>query len=204
MIRRYIISLMAIIAAVAVCQAAETPRQTLDRAVAALRGASGISAEFSITQGGHTTTGRLRGKGAAFSIITPSAGAWYDGKSLTSWSAQSGEATISTPTAGELRDTNPLLFLSAASDYKVAYGKSANASQKVLVLTPAKRGAAAKKVTVTLNAASLTPSKIRITPSSGGEITVTLRNISLKAVVKQSEFSFPKSRYPKAKIIDLR
>lgn len=203
MIRNITILITLLLAGTCLSQA-RTAKETLDLAVRKLTTAPGVSADFTISGPQGKSNGKLKAKGNCFSIVTASAGAWYDGKSMTTWSAQSGEATIVTPTAAELRETNPLLYLHTASDYTANYAKSSNASQKVLVLTPAKRGLTARKITITLNAASLTPSTITILLSDGKTLTVTLRNMSFKSSINANEFRFPKSRYPKAKINDLR
>lgn len=202
--KKIIFILLTFMAGFGTATAAETAQQVLDRAIVRLRGASGVSAQFTLSQGKQSVTGQLRTKGRKFSIVSASAGAWYNGASLTTWSKQTGDATITTPTAAELRETNPLLFLDSASDFSASFLKAANASQKVIKLTPKKRGAPAKDITVTLNAASLTPSRIAITLPDGGKMNVSLRNVTLKANVSDTEFNFPQKRYPKAKITDLR
>lgn len=203
--KRYIFPILAILLAFLPVSAAETAQQTLDKAVARLKASPGMSADFAISRGkGGSVSGKIKSKGRQFAIVTPAAGAWYDGTALTTWSKETNEATVVTPTSDELRDTNPLLFLQSAADYTAAYGKSANASQKVLVLTPKRRGAQAKSINVTLSSASLMPQSIDIVLANGEKMKVTLRNLSLKATVNSGDFKFPKARYPKAKVVDLR
>ncbi|MDE5774266.1 MAG: hypothetical protein K2H86_07400, partial [Muribaculaceae bacterium] len=79
-----------------------------------------------------------------------------------------------------------------------------NNAQKVLVLTPKRRGLSAKKIVVTLAAASLTPQRIDVTMYDGKNMVVTLRNVSLKASIAESEFKFNKSKYRNVSIVDLR
>lgn len=179
---------------------------TLSKCVSKLKSAKGVSASFTIVRSGDagSASGTLKCTGKKFAIVASAAGAWYDGKTLYTWSKQSGEVTLSTPTASELRDTNPLLYLESAADYSAAFGKSANASQKVVILTPKKRGAAAKKVTVTLNAASLIPAKLDVVTSDGHTLKVTLKNVSLNSSIPASTFVFPSKKYPGVKRVDLR
>lgn len=184
--------------------AADTARQVLDKAVAAMKNAHGISADFKLSQQGRTVSGKYRAKGARFSIVTSGAAAWYDGKTLVNWSAQTGEATKSTPSQFELRDTNPLLYLSAANDYNVAFAQSPNASVKTLALTPKKRGTGVKSIRIMLNSASLTPRWMNVDLANGGKVIIELSNLSLKASVTNADFIFPAKKYPKAKIVDLR
>lgn len=179
---------------------------TLSKCVSKLKSAKGVSASFTIVRSGSagSSSGTLKCSGKKFAIVASSAGAWYDGKTLYTWSKQSGEVTLSAPTASELRDTNPLLYLESAADYTATFGKSANASQKVVILAPKRRGTAAKKVTVTLNAASLTPVKLDILTSDGQSLKVTLKNVSLNSSIPASTFVFPYKKYSGVKQVDLR
>ncbi|MDE5774069.1 MAG: hypothetical protein K2H86_06405, partial [Muribaculaceae bacterium] len=90
--------------------------------MAKLKGASGITADFSVTRQGRSISGKIKEKGSKFAITTSSMGTWYDGKSLTTWQADSNEATIVSPSQNELSETNPLLLLQSAASYSVSYG----------------------------------------------------------------------------------
>lgn len=204
MMKRYFIVLMTLISVCFCVSASDNAQQTLDKCVAKLKGASGITADFTITRQGKSISGKIKEKGNKFAIITSSLGTWYDGMSLTTWQADSNEATIVSPGNDELSDTNPLLLLQSATSYNVSYGATKNNTQKVLVLTPKRRGLSAKKIVVTLSAASLTPQRIDVTMADGKNMVITLRNVSLKASIAESEFKFNKSKYPKVSIVDLR
>lgn len=182
--------------------AAPTAQTAFDKSVAKLRAATGVSASFSITQSGRTFNGTLKSKGSKFAIVTPGNGAWYDGKILTTYTADSGEAVQVTPTAEELRETNPLLYLSSASDYTVKETQSGN-GVKNFSLTPKKRGTQVKQISVAIGAASLLPQSIVMTLTNGQKISVKLSNVSLKSTHADSEFKFPQKRYPGAKIVKL-
>ncbi len=183
--------------------AADTALQTLDKCVSRLKGATGISADFTLSRQGKSVSGKIKEKGNRFSIITPSVATWYDGKTMTTWSADTNEATIFIPTEEELGESNPLLLLQTSSSYSVSYGASKGTDRKTLILTPKRRGLSAKKITVTLASASLIPQRIDVTLADGKTMSVTLRNVSLKAQVSDADFRFNKSKYPKAKINNL-
>ncbi|MDE6295365.1 MAG: hypothetical protein K2M03_04800, partial [Muribaculaceae bacterium] len=83
------------------------------------------------------------------------------------------------------------------------YGTGKSKAQKVLVLTPNRRGLSAKKIVVTLASASLLPQRLDITLADGKMMTVSLRNISLKAQLSDNDFKLS-GKYRGAKIVDLR
>lgn len=183
--------------------AADSAQQTLDKCVSRLKGATGISADFTLSRQGRSMSGKIKEKGNRFCIITSTVGTWYDGKTMTTWSADTNEASVFVPTSDELSETNPLLLLQTSSSYSVSFGTGKGADRKVLVLTPKRRGMSAKKITVTLAAASLLPQRIDVTLADGKTMSVTLRNVSLKAQVSDADFRFNKSKYPKVKINNL-
>ena len=70
-------------------------------------------------------------------------------------------------------------------------------------LTPKRRHSAVKKVVITFNR-NYIPEKISVTGSNNAVTTVAVSSVNYNAAVKASDFVYPKSRYPKAEIIDLR
>lgn len=182
---------------------ADTAQQTLDKCVSRLKTSPGLSADFTISRQGRSVSGKIKEKGQKFSIVTPSMSTWYDGKSLFTWNSDNNEISVVSPTAEDLASGNPLRMLSSSSSYSVAFGSSKSKTQKVLVLTPKRRGLSAKKIIVTLAAASLLPQRLDVTLADGKTMTVTLKNISLKAHLTENDFKLS-GKYRGAKVVDLR
>lgn len=200
-ILRYIIVLVAICFSGMAYGA--TPQQSFDKCVATLRNAASITAEFSMSGAGHSLNGSLSSKGRKFAIVSSSQSTWYDGSDIWVYSANSGEATVWKPSNSELAESNPLLYLSSASDYTVENAPGAKSGEVMLMLKPKKRGSGVKSIKVTLNCATNLPKALDIATGSGN-FKVTIRNLRLNAAVSDASFRFPKSKYPKAKVTDLR
>lgn len=184
-------------------QGADTARQTLDKAVAKVKKAGGISLSFAISSSQGSANGTMKVQGNKFQVSTPASKVWYDGKTMWTYSPQSNETTLTTPTAAELGEINPMLYLNAGNRFDVKYGKNSGNS-KTLILTPKSRREGVKTVTLILNATTLFPQKILITPSSGGVATLSVSSLKTSQKFTASTFVYPKASYPKVKIIDLR
>ncbi|MDE6009931.1 MAG: outer membrane lipoprotein carrier protein LolA [Muribaculaceae bacterium] len=195
--RKILITLISLF--VALGTFAESPDNILQNCVSKLKGAKSIVADFTMTVQGRTFTGTLNSKGNRFSVVTPGNATWYNGADIWSYSAASGEVTVWKPAAAELAESNPLLYLSTASDYTVKSGAAAG----TVILTPKKRNSGVKNITLTVSSSTGLPKTLDIA-ANGGNIKIVMKSIRLNAPVDDSTFTFPKARYPKARLTDLR
>lgn len=184
-------------------QSADSARQTLDKAVAKVKKGGGISLSFAISSSQGAAKGTMMVQGNKFQVSTPASKVWYDGKSMWTYSPQSKETTLTTPTAAELGEINPMLYLNAGNRFDVKFGKNGG-NTKTLILTPKSKREGVKSVSILLNATTLLPSKILISPTSGGVMTLSVTGIKTGQKFSASTFTYPKASYPKTKIIDLR
>ncbi len=197
---KYILSLIAMVWTLAV--SADTPAAELQQVADRIGRASGITADFTLTSGGHSVNGSLKSQGKKFALLTPTSSTWYDGSSMTVYTSASREATIWTPSGSELAESNPLLYLGMAKNYNVA-SATGGKGEKVLVLTPRRRGGNVKSIRLTINASTMLPKAMEIT-AGGRRTTITIRKLNLGSKIDAGAFTFPKSRYPGVKITDLR
>ncbi len=182
---------------------AATAEETLQACVKKLSGARSIKATFTATISGRSSSGTLLSKGSKFSMVLTGLGSWYDGKSLWSYSAANGETTVWTPTKAELAESNPLIYLSSASDYTVKAGTGAKKGESVIILTPKKRNVGVKSVTAVINTSTNLPKKLTIV--AGGQTTaISFNSITINPALSDSQFTYPKSKYPKVPVTDLR
>lgn len=198
---RYIIIIISLLTALTA--SAVTPQETLGACVAKLKGAKSIKADFTMSANGATSSGTLLSRGEKFAFTTGGNGTWYDGRDLWVYTPSSGEVTVWKPVKSELAESNPLLYLSSAGDYNVAAGKGGVKGETVLILTPKRRSAGVKSIRVVINSTTMLPKSMDITAGSGN-VRLAVKNLQLGAPVADSSFSFPKSKYPKARITDLR
>lgn len=184
--------------------AAETAQSVLAKASAKVTGTKGMSCAFTLSASGRSVKGTLKSSGKKFALITPVSSSWFDGRNMWTYNPSSAETTLVNPTADEIAETNPLTYISLwKSSYDARFSNSKIKGKYVVELTPKRRHSAVKKVVITFNR-NYIPEKISVTGSNNAVTTVAVSSVNYNAAVKASDFVYPKSRYPKAEIIDLR
>ena len=153
---------------------------------------------------GKSVNGRILSKGTKFALTSNATSNWYNGKDLYTYNPSQGETTVFRPTAEELAEVNPLLYLKSASNFKIVPSKNKKTGIETVVLVPKSSGTGVKNVMLELDSKTFLPKTIKITPSSGGAIEISITALKLNASVADSSFEYPKAKYPKAKIIDMR
>lgn len=185
--------------------AAPTAQQVLAKTAAVMNKSGSLVCSFSVNTGGNTITGTLKNSGKRFAVVTSSASSWYNGKNLWTYNPSSGETTLVTPTQAELAEVNPLLYVNSySSNFTASLSKTAKAGSYDVVLTPKKRNSGIKSVIISINASDWHPTRVVVRPTSGKAVTLTVKNLRLGAKISPSEFEYPKKKYPKAEVIDLR
>ena len=185
--------------------AAETADGMLKKAAAAINGAGGLTASFTLDYGQQKMTGTLKASGRKFALQTSTASTWYDGKNMWTYNAGSNETTLMVPTPQEVAEANPLSIVNSyASTFTAAFAKSQAKGSKTIVLTPKSKKSGYKSVHVTIPSGASFPSKLVVIPSSGQKITVLISQVKTGQKLAESSFIYPKTKYPKAEIVDLR
>lgn len=212
--RRYIFSvLIALLALPVLAQQQAQAKVVLDKTAAAFRKSGGIKADFDIKSfakgrplGG--TTGTIRLDGDKFTLKTPDAITWFDGKTQWSYLPGSDEVNVSTPTEAELQSANPYVLLEVyrhGFNYKLGTVKSFRGKPVYeVVLTAASRAQDTQRIVLYVAKTSYMPVYIMMEQrdKSRSEITVTGYQTGMKYA--DSVFVFDKKQYPHAEIIDLR
>lgn len=183
---------------------AATPGEALAKAKKAISGASSLTADFSLKAQGNTVKGKILSKGKKFAVNTNSTSSWYNGTDLYTYQPSKSETTIFRPTATELAEVNPLLYINTADNFKVLGTKAKKAGVESIVLMPKNTSSGIKSVTIDLDSKTFLPKMLTIVPSSGGNMVVTISSIKLNSNIPDSSFNYPKQNYPKAKLIDMR
>lgn len=183
---------------------AQTAQDIFNKAAAKIKGASSVTADFKMNISGRACNGKLVAKGNKFAMTSNVGSSWYNGSDMYSYNPSSGETTVMKPSASELMEANPLMYARSSENYTASFSKQKTAGKHTLYLVPKKKNSGLKNVMMVLNASTFLPEKIVVTPTSGSAITVNVSNLNLNATVSDSQFNYPKSKYPKAKIIDLR
>ncbi len=185
--------------------AAETADGMLKKAAAGINGTSGLTASFTLDYGQQKVTGTMKAAGKKFALQTSSTSIWYDGKSMWTYNAKTAETTLMNPTPQEVAEANPLSIVNSySSNFIATFAKSQIKGSKTIVLTPKSKQSGYKSVHVTIPNGSAYPSKLVVIPTSGQKVTVTITQVKNGHKLPNATFVYPKSKYPKVEIVDLR
>lgn len=185
--------------------AAETADAMLKKAAAGINGSVGLTASFTLDYGSQKVSGTLKAAGKKFALQTSTASTWYDGKNMWTYNAKNAETTLMNPTAQEVTEANPLSIVNSySSNFIAAFAKGQTKGCKTIVLTPKSKQLGYKSVHVSIPDGSVYPSKLVIVPSSGQKVTVSITQVKSGQKLPDATFVYPKSKYPKVEIVDLR
>lgn len=202
---KYIMALLLVAGGWLGMMGGETATQIATRASQLLQRASGVRAEFTLDSQGQKLSGTLKSAGSKFAITTPGMSTWFDGKTMWTYNSRTGETTITTPTAAEVAETNPMSLISANRSMFTAYfAKKQPAKGRRIVLMAKGRELGIKSVAVTIADGTYMPVNIVVTPLKGVPTTVHIKSITTKSNFTVSDFVYPSGKYPKAEIVDLR
>lgn len=202
---RYILVFISAIGLTMTGHAAETADGMLKKAAAAVNGAGGLTASFTLDYGQQKVSGTLKASGKKFVLLTSTTSTWYDGKNMWTYNSRNNETTLMTPTAQEVNEANPLSIVHTySSSFVAAFAKSQIKGCKTIVLTPKSKQSGYKSVHVTIPDGSAFPSKLVVIPSSGQKVTVSITQVKSGQKLTDQTFVYPRSKYPKAEIVDLR
>ena len=204
-ILRYILSLVMILGAAVPIWSADTADGLLKKAAAGINSAEGLTASFMLDYGSQKVAGTLKASGKRFTLQTSSSSTWYDGKSMWTYNASNNETTLMTPTPQEVAEANPLSIVNSySSSFTAAFAKSQTKGSKTIILTPKSKQLGYKSVHVTIPDGSTFPSRLVVVPTSGQKVSVSITQVKKGQKLPESTFVYPKSKYPKAEIVDLR
>ena len=185
-------------------QSNQTPLQILNKTINLITNAKGAEARFTIYNSGYSGAGIIKSFGNKFIVTLPDAEIWYNGKDLYTYNKNAGETTVVVPTAEELAESNPLAYVTGAGkNYNVAISTVKKTDRDVLELTP-KSKSGIKRITLTIRKTDAKPEKIVVEPLHGNPITAEISSFKTGLNFPPADFEYPKSKYPKVEIVDLR
>lgn len=201
--KSYLLSIIFIICSIFTANAL-TASESFEKAKAKITSAKTIQSDFNLKYKGSLISGKILVKGKKFAISSNLSSNWYNGTDLYTYNPSAGETTIFNPTASELSEINPLLYLSSSSNFKIAASKNKKKGIETVVLIPQKTGTGVKSVTIDLDEKTFLPKSIKIVDASGDISEITLSNLSLNSSISDKSFDYPKSKYPRVPINDMR
>lgn len=189
----------------AVTAQAQTPQQMLDKAIAALRGAGTVSANYQVKSTQGNNSGTIIMAGSKYRLVSGDIKCWYDGATQWTWSKATDEVNITTPTPEDLQMTNPM---AAANDFKTNFNmwksKGQIAGHYAMLLRPKKKSDISQ-VYLYLNNGTNLLHIAHIKMSDGTTFTLTLTGYKTKLNLPASTFTFDKTMVPPGtQVVDLR
>lgn len=184
---------------------AQTPQQMLDKAIAALRSAGTISANYKVKSSQGSNAGTIVMAGSKYRLVSNEMKCWYDGKTQWTWSQATDEVNITNPTAEDLQMTNPM---AAATDFKTNFNMWKSKGQipghYAMMLRPKKKSNIDQVYLYLSNGSNLLHiAHIRM--SDGSSFTLTLTGYKTKQSLPASTFTYDKSMVPAGtQVVDLR
>ena len=176
-------------------------KQILDRTFSAINSSNGIKLTF---KGSYS--GELLMKKNKFYLSSDGIKTWFNGKNQWSYVAANDEVNVTTPSVEELQSINPYYLLSSYKSgfsYKFIGQKTIN-GKKVdsVLLTPLQKGNI-MNITIFITTDNQ-PLMINIKEKNGRESSFKVTSYNSKLNLNDTQFTFDKSKYPDAEIIDLR
>lgn len=198
-------TLTMLLALLAFAASAQTPRQMLDRAVAAIKNAGCVSASYSLKAKQGNSAGTITMSGSKFHLNSNDVKCWYDGSTMWTYSPATGEVNITAPTAADLQMSNPY---AAANEFQRNYNIWKAAGQipgcYALMLMPKKK-AQVRQVYLYIDVKTYLLRNVHVKMRDGAAYTITLSNYKTGVKVAPSSFTFSKNLVPDGTpVVDLR
>lgn len=180
----------------------QTARSVLDKIAATVSNRTGVTANFSISDGkAKSLGGTISVKGKMFHATTTQADVWFDGKTQWTYMKGNNEVNVSTPTESELQAINPYNFINIyKSGFKYSMKNQGNNCEIHLTATDSKRKL--QEMYIYANRSTYVPSQIKMKQGTRWNV-ITISNFR-KAKLNDNMFRFNRKTHPEAEIIDLR
>lgn len=194
-----------LLAVVAMSAAAQSPRQMLDNAVAAIKNAGCVTASYSMKGNQGASNGNITMSGTKFFLSSNDVKCWYDGSTMWTYSTMTDEVNITTPTTADMQMSNPY---AAAQDFQRNYNMWKAAGQipgcYAIMLRP-KTKTQVRQVYLYIDIKTSLLRNVHVKMADGSYYTITLTNYKTNQNVSPSTFTFNKSMVPAGtEVVDLR
>jgi outer membrane lipoprotein carrier protein len=155
-----------------------------------------------------TKKGTVVMKGNKFKVNMDGLEIYSDGKTSWNYDKSANEVTVNTVDAnGNAMTPQKLLTNFYDKDFYYKYNGEKKDGGKIvqeIELTPTDKSKPFHKVYLLVNKATSTISSARFLEKTGGRYTYTINSLKGSANVKDSDFTFDKSKHPGVEVVDLR
>lgn len=202
----FIIISILLISVSASAQSNSKAKAVLDKTSAVIRNAGDIKADFSANATSGSMSGTVYIHKNMLHLASSDVKCWFDGKTLWTYRKSTNEVNITTPTAAEKQSINPYHFINI---YKKGYtytmrettlrGKGAY-EVTLSATSPANK---LRKMVITIDKTNYQPLAVNMQRAKSST-TIYITSCKTKQKFNANTFSFKRSDYPTAEIIDLR
>ena len=188
-------------------------KDILDKASKAYEQAGDMSVYFTMDikdQGSNAAKfdGQLHVKGTKLQLTTPEAETWFDGKTQWGYMKELQEVNISEPSEADMQSINPSMIFNLykkGCNYKFNSEKTDNKNRSVYEIELLPQGKSEMtRIVAQINKTDYMPVYFHIFYKNKMENKIYINKYSTKQNHPDKLFSFDKSKYPDAEIIDLR
>lgn len=196
--------LAAVFAASTLTARAASATSVLDNVVKTINGAPSLTLNVSMQVDGDTYSAVLTMARDKFSYITGGMTVLYDGKTQWTIDTAEGEVSVTTPTAAELAETNPLAFVRA---YKTNYTVtlvSQSQNSYVVKMEARSKSAYVRSALITVDGSTWLPTSVSATLSTGQTMQLGVSSATKGKTLPDATFRYGTKKYPGLEVIDLR
>ena len=199
--KKIVIALALTVCQLTICTA-QTAKHVLDKCAAAVTAKEGMKADFTMSSAQYgSASGTIAVKGVKFQASTKQAIMWFDGKTLWTYMASSGEVNVTTPNETQLQALNPYNFINLyKKGFKYSMTRNSNTFNVHLTATDAKRKV--REMFITIDKTNYHPTEVKMLQGTKWT-TFTIKNLKATKLA-DSTFKFDSKDFPTAEVIDLR
>lgn len=181
---------------------AQTAKSVLDK-TAALCNSGAVQVNFTAKGTRGNSSGTLVAQNNKFTLQSPQANIWFDGK--TEWSVVSGsnEVNVSNPTAKEIASMNPMNFVNL---YKKGYKSSLKTvgNNYEVHLLATSNSKSIKEMYIYVSKSTSKPTLIKMRTGSKDWTSIVVNSFQNLGKKDDTAFKFNVKDHPGLKVIDLR
>ncbi len=183
--------------------ATPTAASIIEKTVETIRSAPSLSAKLSVVSHGKTVNGNMTLSGDRFAFSSPEMSTWFNGTTLWTYSADTNEVNLTDPTEDELQEVNPFTFIKSARREYTPRLLHSDSNKYDIELSPKVKKSELKKIEVSISKTSNLPTAITLYLKNGN-VKITITNAKTGKRLSNDAFTFNKSLFPNAEIVDLR
>jgi len=180
--------------------------EVLENTAYSFKKAGGIRARYKASTGAESIIGVILYQDNKFYLETDGCKTWFDGKTQWSLMEQTGEVTVSEPTAEELQAINPYAWLELyTKGYNLKQGTPRAKDEYQVIMTTNQPRQDMQSMVLTVNKSTFLPKRISMAGRGGKDVAlITILDYTTGNRFDDNTFVFDPKAYPKAEVIDLR